>query len=89
MKWVAGARGAGGGGRARGRGKREGAVVGGWGTERRGTGSPLVPAVWRGPRVSGVKGASEAHGSELGSFQRIGRRNNGVRGTLARACVRS
>lgn len=45
--------------------------------------SPSGPAACRGPRVCGVKGASEAHGSELPSFQRIGRRNNGVRGALA------
>lgn len=78
-----GVRGARGGAGARGREKRKGTVVGGWGTERKGTVSPSGPAACRGPRVCGVNGASEAHGSELRSFQRIGRRNNGVRGAQA------
>lgn len=69
-------------GGARGREKREGAVVGGWGTERRGPGPLWDLQCSEDPRVCGVHGASEAHGSELGSFRRIGRRNNGVKGTL-------
>lgn len=52
MKWVAGAGGGGRGLEVRKR-RKEGAVVGGWGTERRGTVSPVGPAVFGGPRVCG------------------------------------
>lgn len=60
-----------------------GVVVGGWGTERSGT-----RALWDlecpdGERFRGSVERAEAHGSELGGFQRLGRGNNGVRGDSA------
>lgn len=80
MKWVAGA---GGGGRGlEVRKKREGrGSCWGLGYREEGDREPCgTCSVRRAEGLRGLMGRAEHRGPELGSFQRIGRRNNGARG---------